>query len=212
MGNQWRRRTTDTNGIALSTSAPALAEGTGYVNQAMSQNFTHFNSNKAPQFDEDIAWFKSGSRTGTHNLKFGYQLHRNVNLISQGYNAPDLQVYPGISGPYTPIDPNVGVKNCATVEAETGYPSCTGTYGVININDYGTSGTATALNHGFFAQDAWTIGRASPSTPACASSASICRLRTSPLPRCSPGPSTSDGDPRLLLELAEHGTSLRTGR
>jgi hypothetical protein len=44
------------------------------------------------------------------------------------------------------------------VEAITGYPACTGTYGVININDYGTGGTATALNHGFFAQDAWTIG------------------------------------------------------
>jgi hypothetical protein len=159
---QWETNgasTTDTNGIALSTSAPALAQGTGYLSGAISQNFTHFNSNKATQFDEDIAWFKSGGRTGTHNLKFGYQLHRNVNLISQGYNEPDLQVYPGVSGPYTPIDPNVGVKNCATVEAETGYSSCTGTYGVVNINDYGTSGTATALNHGFFAQDAWTIGR-----------------------------------------------------
>ena len=80
-------------------------QDTGHVNGAMSQNFTHFNSNKATQFDEDIAWFKSGSRIGTHNLKFGYQLHRNVNLISQGYNEPDIQVYPGTSGPYTPIDP-----------------------------------------------------------------------------------------------------------
>ncbi len=146
----------DTNGNPL---PPALAQNNDALSGAISQNFTHFNSNKATQFDEDIAWFKSGSRIGTHNLKFGYQLHRNVNLISQGYNEPDIQIYPGTSGPYSPIDPNVGVKNCAAVEATTGYPACTGTFGVIDINDYGTSGTATALNHGFFAQDAWTLGK-----------------------------------------------------
>jgi len=160
---------TDTNGAALTG---ALAQGTGFQSGPLSQNFTNYNSNKATQFDEDLAWFKSGGNSGTHNLKFGYQLHRNVNLINQGYNEPDIQYYPGISGPYTPIDPNVGVPNCAAVEATymaaeptsawtKGAPTnygCTGTYGVVNINDYGTTGTATALNHGFFAQDAWTIG------------------------------------------------------
>jgi hypothetical protein len=162
--------TTDTNGNPLTSSAPSLAEGSGYISGPISQNFTHYNSNKATQFDEGIAWFKSGPRVGTHNLKFGYQLHRNVNLISQGYNEPDIQVYPGVSGPYSPIG-SVGDTNCGTVgskgppvvkpsgvEGITGYPACTGTYGVLNINDYGTSGTATALNHGFFAQDAWTLG------------------------------------------------------
>ena len=34
-----------------------------------------------------------------------------------------------------------------------------GTYGVVNINDYGTAGTATGVNHGFYAQDAWTLGQ-----------------------------------------------------
>ncbi len=34
-----------------------------------------------------------------------------------------------------------------------------GTYGIVNINDYGTAGTATGFNHGFFAQDAWTLGK-----------------------------------------------------
>jgi hypothetical protein len=162
--------TTDTNGVAL---AGALAEGTGFQSGPLSQNFTSYNSNKATQFDQDIAWFKSGSRIGTHNLKFGYQLHRNVNLINQGYNEPDIQYYPGISGPYTPIDPAVGIPNCAAVEATymaaepksawtDGAPTndgCVGTYGVVNVNDYGTTGTATALNHGFYGQDTWTIGR-----------------------------------------------------
>ncbi|MFZ1084807.1 MAG: carboxypeptidase regulatory-like domain-containing protein [Terracidiphilus sp.] len=166
-----------TNAPAAGNSAPTLAQGNGYTIGAVDQNFTHFNSNKATQFDEDIAWFHSG-RGGTHNLKFGYQLHRNVNLISQGYNEPEVQIYPGVSGPYTFIDPTMGGVNCAAVETTyqkaqpagtqvpgqktgTDYPysyGCTGTYGVVNVNDYGTSGTATALNHGFFAQDAWTLG------------------------------------------------------
>ena len=64
-------------------------------------NFTHYNSNKAIQFDQDIAWFHAG-KGGTHNLKFGYQLHRNTNLIYQGYNAPLVEVYPGVSNAYTP--------------------------------------------------------------------------------------------------------------
>ncbi len=162
---------TDTNGVALTTSAPTLAESNGYViGGPISGSFTHFNSNKATQFDEDLAWFKTGW-SGTHNFKFGYQLHRNVNLISQGYNEPEVQIFPGTTVPYVPIDPNVGIKNCGTVgsagppvvapsgiEGITGYSSCTGTYGVVNVNDYGTTGTATALNHGFFVQDAWTLG------------------------------------------------------
>ncbi len=146
--------TTDTNGNPLPA---ALAQGTGYISGPISQNFTHFNSNKATQFDEDVAWYHGGKHN-THNVKFGYQLHRNYNLINQGYNEPDVQFYPGVSGPYEPIDPNVGVPNCAAVEATTGYDECVGTYGVINVNDYGTSGQADALNHGFFVQDAWTLG------------------------------------------------------
>jgi hypothetical protein len=154
----------DTNGKSLAISAPSLVQTSGHISGAVDQNFTHFNANKATQFDEDIAWFHGG-RTGTHNLKFGYQLHRNANQINQGYNEPDVQISPGVSSPYQPIDPLVGIPNCAAVEATTGYidpstglPACTGTFGVVNVNDYGTTGAATALNHGFFAQDAWTLG------------------------------------------------------
>ena len=169
--------TADTNGNPLPA---ALAQSTGYVSGAISQNFTHYNASKATQFDEALAWFHGGAHN-THNLKFGYQLHRNYNLINQGYNEPDVQYYPGQSGgtAYTPIDPLVGIPNCATVEAAymaaeptsvyspnpTPPPAmvptnfgCTGTYGIVNINDYGTSGQAVAWNHGFFVQDAWTLG------------------------------------------------------
>ena len=149
----------DTNGIPLSTSAPGLALGSGSQSGPLAGNFTHYNSNKATQFDQDIAWFHAG-RGGTHNLKFGYQLHRNTNLIQQGYNEPLVEVYPGASASaaYSPIG-SVGKGNCATVEAETKDPLCVGTYGTVNINDYGTAGTATGMNHGFYAQDAWTIGK-----------------------------------------------------
>jgi hypothetical protein len=150
--------TTDTNGIALTTSAPALAETTGYLNQALDGNYTHFNSNKAIQFDADMAWFHAG-RSGTHNVKFGYQLHRNSNYIFQGYNAPLVEVWPGVSNPYASQGP-VGAANCATVEAETGYTAgCVGTYGTVNVNDFGSGGAAVGFNHGFYGQDAWTIGK-----------------------------------------------------
>jgi len=157
---------TDTNGNALSSSAPLLNEATGYFNIAQNANYTHFNANKAIQFDQDIAWYHAG-RGGTHNLKFGYQLNRNSNAILQKFNTPYVQVWPGVTDPYSPQG-SVGAANCATVEAETGYtvtnsqgeqvPECLGTYGTVDVYDYGSNGKATSYNHAFFAQDAWTIG------------------------------------------------------
>ncbi|MGA2673663.1 MAG: carboxypeptidase regulatory-like domain-containing protein [Terracidiphilus sp.] len=150
---------TDTNGNPLPAN---LQEAQGYTNLAIDQNFTHRNANKAIQFDQDLAWFKSG-RGGTHNLKFGYQLNRNSNYIFQGYNTPFVEVYPGTAVPYNPQGA-VGAANCSTLEALTGYqvsgnPVCVGTYGDVNINDFGSQGKAISYNHGFFAQDAWTIGK-----------------------------------------------------
>jgi hypothetical protein len=158
-------------GAADTTGAPLpaeLAQGTGHTIGSLDQNFTHYNASKATQFDEDIAWFHGGSHN-THNVKFGYQLHRNYNNINQGYNEPDVQFFPGTTGAYTPIDPNQGDVTCAALSAKTGYSvtdpktgevtyPCTGTYGVVDVNDYGTAGTATGMNHSFFAQDAWNLG------------------------------------------------------
>ena len=138
----------DTNGNPLTTSAPTLAQGNGFLTGGpISGSFTHYNSNKATQFDEDIAWFKSGSRIGTHNLKFGYQLHRNVNLIFQGYNEPEVQIYPGasVTSAYC-----LRIGRCGRCELRDCRSRATGrllplhgTYGTLNINDYGTTGTAT---------------------------------------------------------------------
>jgi hypothetical protein len=128
----------------------------GYYSAAYSPNATDRNANKAIQFDQDLAWFKSGWK-GTHNFKFGYQLNRLSNDISQHYNEPYVQYYPGSNGAYTATS-TLGNTNCAPFEALYG-GNCTGLYGTIQVYDFGTTGKVTSFNHGLFAQDSWTLGR-----------------------------------------------------
>ena len=146
---------TDTKGNPLPA---ALAQSAGFQVNPLDQNFTHLNAQKAIQFDQDLAWFHGG-KGGTHNLKFGYQFSRNSNYIFQGYNAPFVEIYPGTDGVYAE-QTSTGTANCATIEASTGYSAgCTGIYGTVNVNDFGSGGKAAGVNHGFFAQDAWTLGK-----------------------------------------------------
>jgi hypothetical protein len=145
---------TDVFGNPLPTS---LQQPTGYFNLANSSNYTLHNENKAIQGDANVAWFKSGW-LGAHNFKFGYQLNRLNNDVQQRYNVPVVQYYVGKSSFYTPLGP-VGQANCAIVSATEGNGECSGQYGYINVQDYGSLGTATSYNHGLFAQDSWTIAR-----------------------------------------------------
>jgi len=154
---------TDTNGNPLPTNLQASA---GSYNIAQNANYTLKNSNKAIQFDQDLAFFKSGWK-GTHNFKFGYQLNRLSNDLDQHFNTPYIQLIPGTAVPYSPQG-LVGQANCATVEAQTGYtvnvngvptPQCVGTFGNLDVYDYGSAGKATSFNHSLFAQDSWTIAR-----------------------------------------------------
>jgi outer membrane receptor protein involved in Fe transport len=143
----------------------SLQQSAGYFNAPQNQNDTQRNSNKAIQFDQDLAWFKSGW-WGTHNFKFGYQLNRLSNDLSQHYNEPATQYFVGDGNPanadfnaaavYSATSPN-GVAACNALTAT--YGACTGQYGYINIQDFGSLGKATSFNHGLFVQDAWTIGR-----------------------------------------------------
>lgn len=143
---------TDTNGNPLPSN---LAEGIGFENIAQNPNYTLHNASKAIQLDQDIAWYKSGW-AGTHNFKFGYQLNRLSNDIDQHFNAPQVQVWPGVNGAYSAESPQ-GAANCAAIEAQTGYSTCVGTYGTVDVYDYGTNGKATSYNHGLYAQDGWNI-------------------------------------------------------
>ena len=76
-------------------------QAAGYFNTPQNQNDTQRNANKAIQLDQDIAWFKSGW-WGTHNFKFGYQLNRLSNDLSQHWNEPAIQYYVGDGNPANP--------------------------------------------------------------------------------------------------------------
>jgi hypothetical protein len=144
----------DTTGAPLPSQ---LQQSAGVYTAAYSANATARNANKAIQYDADLAWFKSGWK-GTHNFKFGYQLNRLSNDISQHYNEPYVQLFVGApDGEYSPTSA-LGVTNCASA-TQNGANGCEGRYGTVQVFDFGTGGKVKSFNHGLFAQDAWTIGR-----------------------------------------------------
>lgn len=143
---------TDSNGNPL---PPSLQQQQFTLNLAYNPTFTFRNAQKHYQFDQDVAWFKSGW-WGTHNFKFGYQLNHLANNIVQLGNVPNIQIFPyDKNNPYNPAS-SVGVANCANVSDPA---HCEGQLGYIIVNDYGTAGVAANYNHGLFGQDAWTIGK-----------------------------------------------------
>ena len=140
-----------------------LVQASNYFNAPQNQNYTVRNAAKHIQFDENIAWFKSGW-WGTHSFKFGYQLNRESNDIFQRWNQPFVQIFPGGGNTYFSAGAT-GYANCTALVATYGPAygdpagsNCTGTYGYAVVQDYGSFGKVTSFNHGFFVQDAWTIG------------------------------------------------------
>lgn len=153
----------DTNsGTPIAAGSP-LSQVNGYQNVAANINTTTYDATHHNQLDGDVAWFKSGWH-GTHNFKFGYQLNRISNTILQHWNEPEINVYPG-AGNFYIAQGSVGLANCATpglfpaTDSQGNVVGCAGNYGYLTVQDYGSSGAATSMNHAFFAQDAWTIGR-----------------------------------------------------
>lgn len=139
----------------------SLVQVNGFFNDPFSQFYTKGNKNKAIQFDQDVAIFKSGWM-GTHNFKFGYQLNRLQNTISQTYSEPDVQLFVGQT--LYPVLTSTGATNCVNQfkwdpGTTPGTASdCAGQFGYATVSDFGTGGNVTSFNHGLFAQDAWTIG------------------------------------------------------
>jgi hypothetical protein len=153
----------DANGNPLPAS---LTEVAGFFNVANNINTTVKNANKHIQFDQDIAWFKSGW-WGTHNFKFGYQFNQLSNDIYQRFNEPDINLFVGTAVPYVVAGP-IGQGNCVGQFNVTFAPppakpntvtSCQGLYGWAQVQDFGSAGYALSRNHGFFFQDSWTLGR-----------------------------------------------------
>ncbi len=147
----------------------SLQQSNGFFNAPQNQNYTLRNASKAIQFDQDLAWFKSGWG-GTHNFKFGYQLNRLSSDIDQHWNEPATLFNVGdgntnASAAYTPSSPN-GQQVCGLGTSPTPAPGliltangCAGQFGYVTVEDFGSLGKATSFNHGLFVQDAWTIGR-----------------------------------------------------
>ncbi len=145
-GNSYYFETTGTS--------PGVQQNQGFQNDAINQNFTSYNANKAIQIDQSVAWFKSTS-FGTHNFSFGYQLNRLSNKLNQHYNNPIVEVFADSS--YSP-QTNAGATNCAAANLQN-FGGCAGANGYVDIVDYGSNGHATSYNNGLFGQDSWTIGK-----------------------------------------------------
>jgi len=158
-------------GCASTDVAPNLIQSGGYFSATNNINTTVRNANKHIQFDQDLAWFKSGL-WGTHNFKFGYQLNHISNDIFQHWNQPAALLYPGKTQLYA-AGGQTGFDNCTALVAahqtlsdptgsRYGDPAgsaCTGTYGYALVQDYGSYGYASSYNHGFFFQDSWNLGK-----------------------------------------------------
>lgn len=131
-----------------------LSQTVGFLTAANNINNTTYNATHRNQVNGSLGWFKSGW-WGTHTFKFGYQYNRLSSAIKQNFNEPNVTVLPGAGNFYSPQGP-VGAANCAPFVAL--YGGCAGQYGYLLTMDYGSLGTATSVNHGFFVQDSWTIG------------------------------------------------------
>ncbi len=135
----------------------SLQKGSQFFNVANNVNTTVRNANRHVQFDQDLAWFKSGL-WGTHNFKFGYQLNIESNNIFQRWNEPEVDLFVGSGNPATYVAASsVGINNCAPFVQKWG--DCQGQFGFATVRDFGSYGYAQSRNHGLYFQDAWTIGR-----------------------------------------------------
>ena len=159
----WEGNGVGAQSVDGSTFPTNLQQGSGYFNAPQNQNFTVRNANKRLQFDQDVAFFKSGWG-GTHNFRFGYQLNRSSNDLNQEWNEPFVEIFPGNQQFYFAAG-STGFANCAALVATYGSAygdpagsNCTGTYGYAVLQDYGSLGKAINYNHALFAQDSWTIG------------------------------------------------------
>jgi hypothetical protein len=138
--------------LPAALQAPAGTSTAPYINP-----FTQRNASKHYQFDQDVAFFKSGW-LGTHNIKGGYQLNRLTNSISQNGNVPEVFLYPGAGQSHGSGSTSFGAGNCASLMTEWGV--CAGQYGYAFVQDFATvlPQIAGDWNHALFIQDAWTVG------------------------------------------------------
>ena len=147
-----------TGGVdATGAPLPADYQAAQYTQNTALNQLTAYNSSKAIQLDQTFAYYKSGW-AGSHNFRFGYQLNRDSNSISQSNNEPEVQIFAGANS-QTAYKPGstVGSTNCSQFVAL--YGQCQGLYGYALLYDIGTGGKAVSYNNSFFVQDSWNVGR-----------------------------------------------------
>ena len=144
----------DNNGSPLPA---ALQQPGGATTTAYDQSYTLFNASKHYQFNQDVAFFKSGWG-GTHNFKFGYQLNRLSNVINQNGNVPFISLNVGQNQSYTAATAPGGTQ-CLALQSNP-WGTCAGQYGYATVTDFATILPKQAVdwNHALFVQDAWTVG------------------------------------------------------
>ena len=99
----------------LGGNLPAgLQQGAGSFTTPYDGTYTLFNASKHYQFNEDVAFFKSGW-AGTHNIKVGYQFNRMSNVIDQNGNLPNVTLTIGSGQSYSPST-QLGGTNCALLQ------------------------------------------------------------------------------------------------
>jgi hypothetical protein len=133
-----------------------LQQNGGFTTTPYDGSYTLFNASKHYQFNQDLAFFKSGW-LGTHNFRLGYQLNRMSNIINQNGNVPNAFLTLGAGQGYS-AGTAPGGANCALLTAKWG--QCSGQYGFVTITDFATILTKPAIdwNHAFYVQDAWNVG------------------------------------------------------
>ena len=144
----------DNNGNPLPA---ALQQPGGTTTTPYDQSYSLFNASKHYQFDQDVAFFKSGWG-GTHNFKFGYQLNHLSNVINQNGNVPFVSLTVGQNQSYTSATAPGGTQ-CLALDSNP-WGTCAGQYGYATVTDFATILPKQAVdwNHALFVQDAWTVG------------------------------------------------------
>jgi hypothetical protein len=125
----------------LLANVPASLRGaTGFYNTPRLQNAFHdLGTRTYLQADIDkIAQFG-----GSHNIKFGWGVQKNINNVSLGY--------PG--GAYTYVFWNSAFRSSVTGQTQRG------TYGYYEVDDFRTQGTTGATMQNLYIQDKWSIKR-----------------------------------------------------
>lgn len=136
--------------IDPNSAAPGAGCTLGFTN--FPNNFQiDYDVSTRTTFDADAS-FVGINLGGRHNFKFGYQLNRLFNTVSDGYrNQGIITLFYG-----APLDDVLGLPSTQTADCNPGtaaFDYCGSGF----ITRFATEGEAASTSQGLFAQDSWQI-------------------------------------------------------